>query len=410
MTHDFWRDNIKCFELHTTMCQTDEASIVILNRMRTNNQTYDDLTYINSRCLRPAPTDPTFPYLFYTNKDVAMHNSHMLSLMPGDDIIINSIDLEEDNHGNVPRHEHTTTLPLQLVLKLEMLVEIYACNYDSQDGLVNGADGILKGYMKTEKLDVLWIKFHESHIGKRQASKLAYLYNSNIASDWTPILRISEPVSTLAKTGRLKIRKQFMIKLLCARIVHRSQGLTLDNVAFHPVGIRINGLVYIALSHVRSIDSLYLLSPLTKDNFKVKQKVDIAMERLRTTTKWKLHYDYQFIQTNSSVSILSLNTRNLNAHMNDILNDYDTMQSNILCLQETYIALCMQNKQFPNHNCISSYITHGVMILVKKRVPILDHIHIEEKNLEVVLAIFFSMKQKLQYRICMLLPMQHYPT
>jgi hypothetical protein len=61
------------------------------------------------------------------------------------------------------------------------------------------------------------------------------------------------------------------------------------------------------------------------------------------------------------------------------------------------MALCMQNKQFPNHNCISSYITHGVMILVKKHVPILDHIHIEEKNVELVLAIFFPMKQKLQY-------------
>jgi hypothetical protein len=112
----------------------------------------------------------------------------MFSLMPGDDIIINSIDLEEDNQGNVPRHEHSITLPLHHALKLEMLVEIYACNYDSHDGLVNGADGILKGYTKTEKVDVLWIKFHEQHIGKRQESKLSYLYNSNTASDWSLIL------------------------------------------------------------------------------------------------------------------------------------------------------------------------------------------------------------------------------
>jgi len=104
------------------MHQKDETFIAILNKMRTNNQTYDELTYINSRCLRLAPTDPTFPYLFYTNKDVSIHNNHMLSLMLGDDMIINSIDLKEENHGNVPHHEHTTTLPLQLVLKLEMLV------------------------------------------------------------------------------------------------------------------------------------------------------------------------------------------------------------------------------------------------------------------------------------------------
>jgi hypothetical protein len=48
------------------------------------------------------------------------------------------------------------------------------------------------------------------------------------------------------------------------------------------------------------------------------------------------------------------------------------------------MELCMHNKQFPNHNCISSYITHGVMILVKKHVPIFYHIHIEEKNVEQV--------------------------
>jgi hypothetical protein len=140
------------------------------------------------RFLRLAPIDPTFPYLFYRNNDVVKHNSHILLLIPGDNIIINSIDLEEDNHGNVPHYEHSVTLPLHLALKLEMLVEIYACNYYSQDVLVNGAYGILKDYMKTKKVDVLWIKFHEPHIGKRQASKLSYLYNSNTVSNWIPIL------------------------------------------------------------------------------------------------------------------------------------------------------------------------------------------------------------------------------
>jgi hypothetical protein len=99
--------------------------------------------------MQPAPTDSTFPYLFYKNKDVAVHNKYMLSLMPGNDIIINSIDLEEENHGNVPCHQHTKNFRLQLVLKLDMLVEIYCCNYDSQDGLVNGANEILNAYTKS---------------------------------------------------------------------------------------------------------------------------------------------------------------------------------------------------------------------------------------------------------------------
>jgi hypothetical protein len=162
--------------------------------------------------------------------------------------------------------------------------------------------------------------------------------------------------------------------------------MTLDSVTIHPTRIQIHGLVYTTLSHVRSIDSLYLLSPLTKDNFKVNHKFDIEMQHLRTTPKWHLQYDYQSIQTNSFVSILSLNMRILHAHMDDIINDYATMQYDILCLQETYMAFCMQTKQFPNHNFISSYITHGVMILVKKHVKILEHIHFKENNVEMVLA------------------------
>ena len=72
--------------------------------------------------------------------------------------------------------------------------------------------------------------------------------------------------------------------------------------------------------------------------------------------------------------------------MNDILNDYDTMQYYILCLKETYMTLCMQNMKFSNHTCISSYIMHGVMILVKKHITNLDHMHFEEKDVEMVLA------------------------
>jgi hypothetical protein len=105
----------------------------------------------------------------------------MLLLMPSKELLINAIDEEEDDHGGVRRHEHTTTFPSQLVLKLDMLVEIYACNYDSQDGLVNGADGIVKAYTKTDKADVLWIKFYDPHIGHRQATRLASLYSIDIS-------------------------------------------------------------------------------------------------------------------------------------------------------------------------------------------------------------------------------------
>jgi exonuclease III len=118
----------------------------------------------------------------------------------------------------------------------------------------------------------------------------------------------------------------------------------------------------------------------------VKQKIDTEMQRLRRIAKWNLAYDFESIKSSTNISILTLNTRSLHAHMNDILNDYDTMQSDILCLQETYMTLSMQNQQFPSFNCISSCTKHGVMKLVKKHLPILEHMHYEDQSVEVLIA------------------------
>jgi hypothetical protein len=66
-----------------------------------NNQTRNNLEYINTNCTRLAPNDPTFLYLFYKNKYVATHNKYMISLIPGKGFLINAIGEEEYDHGNV---------------------------------------------------------------------------------------------------------------------------------------------------------------------------------------------------------------------------------------------------------------------------------------------------------------------
>jgi hypothetical protein len=50
------------------------------------------------------------------------------------------------------------------------------------------------------------------------------------------------------------------------------------------------------------------------------------------------------------------------------------------------MTMCMENEQFQNFNCMSNCIGHGVMILVKKHIPILEHMHFKEQNVEALLA------------------------
>ena len=88
--------------------------------------------------------------------------------------------------------------------------------------------------------------------------------------------------------SQITIRKQFLIQLACARTIHRTQGLTLDGLAFDQTGVTQDGLVYTALSRVKIISSIYLIQKLTPKNFHVKTKVSNEMTRLETLVPWKL--------------------------------------------------------------------------------------------------------------------------
>ena len=95
--YSFWEHEIKCYELHTTMRQKDIDFITILNKMRLNKQSDNDIQYINAHCYRSTPIDPLFPYLYYRNKDVHKHNDKMLSLVKEKLLVIEAIDELESN-------------------------------------------------------------------------------------------------------------------------------------------------------------------------------------------------------------------------------------------------------------------------------------------------------------------------
>ena len=117
--------------------------------MRINKQTNEDIQYINSHCHKKVALDPLFPYIFYTNKDVKKHNEQMLSQVDGELTCLNALDEQEDSQGPFISYEKTMTLPSRTLLKSNMLVEIYAGNYNIEDGLVNGVDAIFKTYTNT---------------------------------------------------------------------------------------------------------------------------------------------------------------------------------------------------------------------------------------------------------------------
>jgi len=114
--------------------------------------------------------------------------------------------------------------------------------------------------------------------------------------------------------------------------------------------------------------------------------ISLEMERLQKNAKWQLDYNYSLLETKSYISILSLNTRSMQIHIDDLLNDYDLMQFDILCLQEIHLTQPTLLKRLEEFNCIPYYSKHGLLVCTKKHIKILKHIHFEEKNIEATLA------------------------
>ena len=89
----------------------------------------------------------------------------------------------------MPTHTNNS-LPHQIHLKPNILVELYARNYNTKDGLVSGLDGIFKAYIKYNDFDIVSIRFNDSKIGQQQCKKLIQCYIEKNENEWVPILHI----------------------------------------------------------------------------------------------------------------------------------------------------------------------------------------------------------------------------
>lgn len=142
-TH-FWLDNVLYYELETVVRQTNKDFISVLNRARIGQQNDADLSYLNMTCCKTAPNNPKFPYLFHRNSTISEHNRQMLDLLPGIICMLEAIDEAESHANNFNTQTQKSSLPTVLYLKIGILVELIGANLDTQDGLVNGANGVFQ--------------------------------------------------------------------------------------------------------------------------------------------------------------------------------------------------------------------------------------------------------------------------
>jgi hypothetical protein len=119
--------------------------------------------------LKKPPLDTTLSYLYYTNAKTTEHNKKMFQNTIGETFKFVAQDIHLDT---CLVHFQVLNLPNQtfgvhheLFLKKHMLMELCVRNYCTSNGIVNGANETFKECTKTISKPVIWINFHNPHIG-----------------------------------------------------------------------------------------------------------------------------------------------------------------------------------------------------------------------------------------------------
>ncbi|XP_028405223.1 ATP-dependent DNA helicase PIF1-like [Dendronephthya gigantea] len=276
--------------------RNDKAFIELLNRVRTANQTEDDIKVIQSRSV--SPDDPNYPshalHIWAENSPVDKHNNEKLEQLAGPLFVLKAKDqfppnVKKQDIDKVLARKRSETGGLDLVIHIKEGARVMlTSNINIADRLINGQMGtVFKVDVNptNQKPTILYIKFDYPNAGKNLLNT-----TSNLLAREHQVVPI-EPVLVKIKIRPGKPsspeiqRVQFPVTLAWACTVHKVQGLTLDEVVVSMELVKQRsfnyGQIYVALSRATSLQGLHILGEIDSKHVKTNPKVLEEYERLR---------------------------------------------------------------------------------------------------------------------------------
>jgi len=266
-------------ELSKIFRQSDERFISVLNNLRNNRITVQDMTILNEFVKPNFDLKANKGYITLTTHNAKADNINTQALM----------DLE----GELFTYKPTIVddfpekiYPVDPNLQLKVGAQIMFIKNDTslEKRFFNGKMGIIKSLSKEEILVYFADENKTIEVERHEWENIRYKIDDNTKEIEDEIL------------GTFT---HYPIKLAWAITVHKSQGLTFDKAALDVSQVFMPGQAYVALSRLRSLEGLVLLSPMQMNGIENDESVmnyadnkasETVLEKsLETETKKFIH-------------------------------------------------------------------------------------------------------------------------
>ena len=251
-------------ELDKIFRQTDDAFISVLNNLRNNKISNEDIAALNQYVQPNFDLKANKGYITLTthNTKADAMNTDALDSLEGKEWLYSP-----EIIGDFPDKIYPVEAQLRLKEGAQIMFVKNDLSFDKK--YFNGKMGIIKSLSAKEIL----IHFPEENktieVEKYEWQNIRYKVNNTTKE-------IEEEV--------LGTFVHYPIKLAWAITVHKSQGLTFDKAALDVSQVFLPGQAYVALSRLRSLQGLILLSPLQMNGISNDQDVmDYSLNKATET-------------------------------------------------------------------------------------------------------------------------------